>query len=505
MKRLIVNLFFFITTTVFSQQYYFGDFQTRYALDKAHLFSKNKHSISKPYLIEKDNFPTVQSGFWSYSSSMDSSSLKILPLIGFQGKYDLIPNNSSNSSLIGAQVNTLIGEKIFSQLRIGYQSGSLSHYELNSNYKRPFAPGFGYLNDSLKSTYSKLLFEGIFSYRFNKYFVLSSGIDRNFFGDGYRSLWLSDYAPAYPFMKLESTFWKAKYINLWSLHDDLYTQRFSRRKFSSSHMLSVNVTDWLNLSLFESVVWQAKDTLSARGFDINYINPFIFFRPVEYSIGSADNSFLGGGVKISFLDHFVIYGNFILDEFLLGEFLSSSGWWGNKYGFQFGIKAFDLMNIKGLYSLLECNLVRPYTYAHMSSMQNYGHQNHSLAHPLEANFKEALILVGYQKGNFDFLIQYHLQQFGKDINGENYGSNIFNSYNDRFGNNVDDGHFIGQGEKTNQQILNTRISCMLFPLTNTKLFTQFNYRLNKTSNNLNQNILLNFGISSNLWQSYLDY
>ena len=138
-------------------------------------------------------------------------------------------------------------------------------------------------------------------------------------------------------------------------------------------------------------------------------------------------------------------------------------------------------------------------------MQNYGHQNHSLSHPLEANFKEALILIGYQKGNFDFLIQYHLQRFGKDINGENYGGDIFNSYDDRFDNNVDDGHFIGQGEKTNQQILNARISCMLFPLTNTKLFTQLNYRFTKTSNKLNTNTLLNLGISSNLWQSYSDY
>ena len=505
MKQLIVILFFFIKPSFFSQQYYFGDFQSRYALDKSYYFSKNKHSISKPYLIQKDSSYSVQSGFWSYTSSMDSSTIKTLPIVGFQGNYDLNPNNSSNSSLIGAQINAIIGEKIFSQLKIGSLSGNLSDYELNCNYKRPFAPGFGYLNDSLKNTYSKLLIEGIFSYSINKYFVLSSGIERNFFGDGYRSLWLSDYAPSYPFLKLESTFWKAKYINLWSLHDDLHTQSFSRRKFSSSHMLSVNVTDWLNLSLFESIVWQAKDTLSARGFDINYLNPFIFFRPVEYSIGSADNSLLGGGIKISFLDHFVTYGNFILDEFLLGEFLSGLGWWGNKYGFQIGIKAYDLFNLEGLYSLVEYNSVRPYTYSHMSSMQNYGHQNHSLAHPLEANFKEALILMGYQKGNFDFLIQYHLQQLGKDINGENYGGNIFNSYNDRFGNNVVDGHFIGQGEKINQQILNARISCMLFPLSNTKFFTQFNFRLDKASNNLNQTILLNFGISSNLWQTYLDY
>ena len=57
----------------------------------------------------------------------------------------------------------------------------------------------------------------------------------------------------------------------------------------------------------------------------------------------------------------------------------------------------------------------------MTSMQNFGHQNHSLAHPLEANFMEALALIGFQKGNFDFLFQYHYQFFGKDFQNNNYG------------------------------------------------------------------------------------
>jgi len=38
----------------------------------------------------------------------------------------------------------------------------------------------------------------------------------------------------------------------------------------------------------------------------------------------------------------------------------------------------------------------------MSSKQNYGHKNHSLAHPLESNFKEFLVLAGFQRNNIDF-------------------------------------------------------------------------------------------------------
>ena len=52
--------------------------------------------------------------------------------------------------------------------------------------------------------------------------------------------------------------------------------------------------------------------------------------------------FLGGGLKFTFARHYVLYGNIIFDEFLLSEFRENRGWWGNKYGVQFGLKCFDL-------------------------------------------------------------------------------------------------------------------------------------------------------------------
>ena len=213
---------------------------------------------------------------------------------------DLNPSSITNALLFGAQINTQNYNGFSSQIRLGFQLGALSNFETIGTDKRPFAPGIGYLSDSVEKTYTQPLIDGIVNYHPNKYFSFSSGIGKQFFGDGYRSLWLSDYAPAFPFLKMESTFWKAKYINLWALHNDRHTNLFSPRKWSSMHLLSFNVTDWLNFSVFESIVWQGKDTLNNRGFDINYINPFVFYRPVEYNIGSADNAFFGGRFKIHF-------------------------------------------------------------------------------------------------------------------------------------------------------------------------------------------------------------
>ena len=47
-------------------------------------------------------------------------------------------------------------------------------------------------------------------------------------------------------------------------------------------------------------------------------------------------------------------------------------------------------------------------------MQNYGHQNHSLAHPLEANFFEGLAILGYQNNNLDFSCKKDISNYAPD-------------------------------------------------------------------------------------------
>ena len=92
-----------------------------------------------------------------------------------------------------------------------------------------------------------------------------------------------------------------------------------RSKFGTFHYLSFNATKWLNIGVFESVIWQGNDPNRQRAYDINYLNPLIFFRPVEYSLGSADNSMLGFSFKIRLNENNQLYGQLLLDEFYLKE------------------------------------------------------------------------------------------------------------------------------------------------------------------------------------------
>ncbi|MEC8967967.1 MAG: hypothetical protein VX756_02355, partial [Bacteroidota bacterium] len=291
-----------------------------------------------------------------------------------------------------------------------------------------------------------------------------------------------------------------KYTNLYSAHRDHYYFDKKQYKFSSSHLLSWNIFNGLNLSVFESVVWAAKDSLNKRNFDVNYLNPIIFFRPIEYNIGSSDNSFFGVNLKATIFKRHILYSQLILDEFLLEEIRNNNGWWANKYGFQFGYKSFDLFEINGLGFQLEFNSVRPFTYSHLSSLQNYGNANHSLAHPLESNFREFLTRVIFQRNNLSLEFTYAFQQHGGNTSG-NFGGDMFFDYSTRLG---DYNHTMLQGDLTKQHYFGFNSSYLLVAKTNTILFTRIDFR-NTSNSTKNNNLLFSFGIKSNVWNSYLDY
>ena len=115
------------------------------------------------------------------------------------------------------------------------------------------------------------------------------------------------------------------------------------------------------------------------GFDINYLNPIILLRPVEFSLNSPDNILLGLNVRYDLFPSSYIYSQIILDEFSLTELRKDKGFWANKYGYQLGYKKFSLFGVDNLLLQTEYNSVRPYTYSHHNPLQNYAHYNQPLA------------------------------------------------------------------------------------------------------------------------------
>lgn len=202
----------------------------------------------------------------------------------------------------------------------------------------------------------------------------------------------------------------------------------------------MNVTKWLNIGLFEGVVFGRKNH-----FDFQYLNPIIFYRHIEGTVGSPDNAVAGFDFKANVAHKFQFYGQFLLDEFILSEIKNNPTSWVNKFGIQAGFKYVDAFNIKNFDIQLEANRVRPFTYSHNDTIANYTHYNQPLAHPLGANFQEIIGIIHYQPAPKWFINAraiYYKQ--GLDSASSNFGGNIFKNYTTR---TADNGFKVGSGSK----------------------------------------------------------
>ena len=144
-------------------------------------------------------------------------------------------------------------------------------------------------------------------------------------------------------------------------------------KYMASHYLSWNVTKKWNLGFFENVVWT---NTNERGFDFNFVNPLIFYRAVEFGSSSkTGNALLGLASKYKWNNSINFYGQFLIDEFAIGDVRESNQSWRNKFAYQIGVKYYDAFKVKNLLLQVEYNQVRPYVYSHSNPITNYGHNN----------------------------------------------------------------------------------------------------------------------------------
>ncbi|MBK7966885.1 MAG: hypothetical protein IPK10_17575 [Bacteroidetes bacterium] len=428
------------------------------------------------------------------------------PVFEFLGGQDQENDRNFHTNTRGVWASGSIGKR-FGFNATFYENQSFFPLYLDSAARKSrVVPGQGRVKKFETSAFDYAFSTGTINFQLNKHFTFEFGQDRHFIGDGYRSLLLSDNAFHYPYFKIITDFWKIRYVNLFMQLRNL--ERIDQNdeypfqsKYASMHYLDVDIGKHLTVGLFESVIWHA-DSTAPRGFDIGYMNPFIFLRPVEFSIGSPDNVLMGLNLKVKLNSKNLLYGQVMLDEFLFDNVVSNKGWWANKQGIQAGFKSVDVFGVKTLFLQGELNYVRPYTYQHRDELGSYSHHRGALAHPLGANFWE---MVGidkytYKRWNFDARLSY--AEVGYDSSGSNWGQNIFLSYNTRvqeFGNEV------GQGLKTKLMWANLNISFLLNPNNRMNVFVNVASRSAVQPNKTENTILIQGGFRTNLFNRYYDF
>ena len=281
---------------------------------------------------------------------------------------------------------------------------------------------------------------------------LQFGYDKNFIGNGYRSMILSDFSSNYLFLKLNTNVWKLNYQNIFGqiTADVFNSDGFFPQKYFATHHLSINITKNFNLGLFESIIFNRGDSSAvgnrSGGFDLRYLNPLIFYRSIEQQAGSPDNAILGMDFKWNLWKKLSLYGQLVIDEFVLSEIRAWNGWRGNKQSGQLGFKYIDVAGVDNLDLQAEINIARPYMYSHNFLYGEFSNYNQPMIHPLGANFYEYIGIVRYQPHKrLNLTGKMIYADYGTDPVGQNFGQNIFldnSTFEMEFGNSI------GQGIET---------------------------------------------------------
>ena len=506
------------------------------------LVGTNAHTASKPYLYQTVN------PYYNFQEKADALKKEKKTWLGrkwsnehmvqIQGEDYWITLDPAADLQLGYETDELKSDSFtYNNTRAVYIQGGLGKklnffaavYESQGRFPRYFdaiarslrpdggnpgvVPGRGIAKEGTNGDLDYPVAEGYVSYTPSKYFNIQLGHGKQFIGDGYRSLLLSDNASNFPYLKLNTTFWKFKYTNTWtSLRDvrpEVTADGAFRTKFMSNHYLSWNLSKKLNVGLFESVIWEDEN---GRGFDFNFLNPVIFYRAIEFSTGSrGGNALIGLTGKYKVNDRVNVYGQVVIDEFSASDVIGGNQSYKNKQGFQLGAKYYDAFGIKNLILQGEYNQVRPYVYSNNEIQLNYGHANQSLAHQWGANFKELIGIARYERerwyGTAKLIVGARGVEIG-DINEVYYGGSIYGNDENR---PSDDGIAFFQGNKVNSLYADLELGYLINPATNLKVYANPIYRnvtadIQDAPNTFDTSTLwLNIGFRTDLFNWYYDY
>lgn len=406
-----------------------------------------------------------QSDFFHYHG--DDVKIRINPLLHYQ-----LGKDSETGSLLyinsrGMMIEGTIDNKVSFQTTLTENQLRLPSYVRDYQQEFGVIPGAGFWKLLGDDAYDYLFASGHVSVQATKHINIQLGNDRFFVGNGYRSLFLSDFANNYPYLKIKTKVWKFQYTNLYAqLTADVNS--FSGgtfgigefpKKFMTMHHLSFDVSKKVNIGLFESIIFSRQDSIGNNQFEFAYLNPVIFYRAAEQHTGSPDNALLGAEFNWKMFKGVAMYGQFVIDEFIFSDVFGDRGKWSNKYAYQLGFKYFNALGIDRLDLQVEHNFGRPFVYTHTTQTTSYSHYEQALAHPLGANFKEIVGIVRYRPHpKLYFYGKILATEYGEESEDSNIGKNILLPNASR---DSDDGNFVGQGINTKLLFGELRASYML--------------------------------------------
>jgi hypothetical protein len=484
------------------------------------------HTALKPYLIDSTLAPRwdklMKLGVDSNRKSWVSRKLFNEHLFDvktkeytFFGDYltdlqvgrDIKNKITTNLNTRGYQFGGTVGDKFYF-FTSGYENqGKFPAYYADRVNQIHFVPGQSYDRSYGKATKDWSYATAIVSYTPIKQLNITLGEDKTFIGDGYRSLLLSDYASPYPMLRATANLGKVQYMIMWSYLQSILAHQFdqfgsNRRKWGIFHYLDWNVNNKLSLGFFNALIAAESDDYgNLHGFDLNYINPAILVSSLGPSTPIPDNTIVGFTAKYKIFNKTALYGQLLIDRFNAGSFLGANNYANNTGGFQLGIRGADLFKITNLNYLVEYNMVKPYTYSSTTPITGFTEYDEPLGDPLGANFKEAIGMLNYSIGRFDFTGELMYAKYGLDGKGQNFGKDLNQPFIPSIAYNTG----TGQGILTNLYYAEGTASYLVNPTHNLRL--EIGAIVRDESNGLGdkKTAILTFGLRSSFRDLYHDF
>ncbi len=390
------------------------------SIEQANLGNRKFHSAFRSYTAG----PDTEADTYGLVAGRGRGRFVLEPLarfsVGSQSASD-----SYHEAMLGASA-TYSCDSVFTlsaNIIGGYISPFASTAVLADSMMSRFPQMDGYTRNG--ADYLARYFEFYANYRPIKTLMLSIGKGKKFIGDGYRSMLLSASNSGMYYFDMDLTLGNFKYVfsmntaQNWDNTCDSY-----RQLYMIYHAFSYNPARWLNIGGYEAVMQIRRDTLGNTKFmDLHYINPMLFFRPLEFSLGSPDDAIMGLWGKVRIRNH-ELYGQFMLDDFNFVEIKEHSGTWNNKFSIQAGVKGF-LGNFR---YLVEYDWIRPFIYTHDRTVNSYSMYHQPLANPFGANLKETVVDLKYHMRNWDLELMVDHINVGRDEDSLSMGNNLFKSY-----------------------------------------------------------------------------
>ena len=265
----------------------------------------------------------------------------------------------------------------------------------------------------------------------NNNFIIELGKFNRHWGNGNRSLYISDKAPSYPQIGLKyklnqklSYFYFHGFLNS-NIPDSsrslYYKNNFSQRSISIPRNIAAHRIEWKPNDKFifnfnESVIY------ATRSIDIYYLIPILPFYPIENYIGDTDNIQMGVDILFKINELQKMYVSFFMDEFTPEWIFKSKN--HNWFGWQFGYSMKGLIWKKSELQI-EYNWTDQRIYMHKYEINDFYNHQHPLGFWAGPHAEE--LLFNYVVNFGDRFLKFH---FSKTKRGLNTREMVEDNYQD---------------------------------------------------------------------------